>query len=287
MRIPYEGMLAALALGDSNIPLLVSVWGNDFTLHAASTARMASLTRLALDRATALHADCRRDIRLARSWSYPADRPTTVLPGNGGVRKGIFYAEDRSEREPAAAKAPLVIQPRGFRAYVRNDTFFRSIPLVLEKRPEVRFLCPAMQGEERAERWLRALGVAGSVDLLPHQTPQEMAMLFRQAQVAVSPTTHDGTPNTLLEALACGCFPLAGDLEPLREWITPGVNGLLFEPGEPASLAGAVLLALEQPDLRRQAWALNLALIARRAEHELVMRQAEDFYTSIMNLPFL
>ncbi len=32
MRIPYEGMLAADAY--TGIPLIVSIWGNDFTLHA-------------------------------------------------------------------------------------------------------------------------------------------------------------------------------------------------------------------------------------------------------------
>ena len=40
-----------------------------------------------------------------------------------------------------------------------------------------------------------------------------MAALFRQAQVMLSITTHDGTPNTLLEGLASGCFPIAGDIE--------------------------------------------------------------------------
>ena len=38
MRIPYEGMLAALAVqrirNEKKVPLLTSVWGNDFTLHA-------------------------------------------------------------------------------------------------------------------------------------------------------------------------------------------------------------------------------------------------------------
>ena len=38
LRIPYEGMLAADAY--NGIPLLVSVWGNDFTLHAPSTRLM-------------------------------------------------------------------------------------------------------------------------------------------------------------------------------------------------------------------------------------------------------
>ena len=54
------------------------------------------------------------------------------------------------------------------------------------------------------------------------QDPAGMAAVFQGARVAVSPSTHDGTPNTLLEAMSCGSFPVAGDIESLREWIEPG-----------------------------------------------------------------
>jgi glycosyltransferase involved in cell wall biosynthesis len=109
-----------------------------------------------------------------------------------------------------------------------------------------------------------------------------MAELFRRSQVAVSPSTHDGTPNTLLEAMACGCFPVAGDLESLREWITPGANGLLVAPGDPRALADAILLALEQPAFRQRARQHNLRLISERAEYTKVMHIAEEFYRKVM-----
>jgi glycosyltransferase involved in cell wall biosynthesis len=134
----------------------------------------------------------------------------------------------------------------------------------------------------QAETWLKELGVQAAVELLPVIQRARMADLFRRSQVAVSPTSHDGTPNTLLEAMACGCFPVAGDLESLREWLTPGVNGLLADPGDPHALADAVLLALERPDLRARARALNLQLVAERAEHGWVMRSAEVFYQAIV-----
>ncbi len=105
-----------------------------------------------------------------------------------------------------------------------------------------------------------------------------MADLFRRARVAVSPTTHDGTPNTLLEAMACGCFPVAGDLEPLREWITPGENGLLVDPTQPQSLAQAILAALDDPALCARARLANLALIAARADYSRSMASAGEFY---------
>lgn len=280
MRIPYEGMLAALALeGQSAPPLLISVWGNDFTLHAHATPLMAALTRQTLRRADALHADCRRDLRLAHEWGFGAEKPAVVLPGNGGIQSEVFYPPPTTLEEPCAWR---VINPRGLRAYVRNDTFFRAIPLVLAKKPEVRFVCPAMAGEAQALRWVKKLGIASAVELLPRQSREEMAALFRQCQVAVSPTTHDGTPNTLLEAMACGCFPVAGDLESLREWITPGENGLLVDANDPRALAEAILQALERPQMRLQAREINTRLVTERADYRRVMREAETFYTLIV-----
>jgi glycosyltransferase involved in cell wall biosynthesis len=284
MRIPYEGMLASIAIGaglrpsaSHPVPLLLSVWGNDFTLHAPSTPFMRHYTRLALQSASALHADCQRDVRLAQRWGFDAAKPAIVLPGAGGVQPELFYP-------PAVLVAdPVVINPRGIRFYVNNAAFFAAIPLVLMRQPQARFLCPAMAGEPQALRWLDELHIAGRVELLPLQTRPQMAELFRRSRLAASPSTHDGTPNTLLEAMACGCVPVAGDLESLREWITPGQNGLLVDPNDPQSIAQSILLGLEDDVLQQRAYALNAALIAERAEHSQVMRSAQVFYRSLVN----
>ena len=272
MRIPYEGMLAALALSGSSTPLLISIWGNDFTLHAPSTPLMRHYTRRALRRASALHTDCRRDQRLAQDWGFDPAKPGIVLPGAGGIQMDVFYP---SKTE---AQSPLVLNPRGLRAYVRTDTIFQAIRLVHAQRPEVRFACTGMAGQSEALRWVNELGLSAAVELLAPLSRDDMAALFRRAQVMLSITTHDGTPNTLLEGLASGCFPIAGDLASIREWITPGVNGLLVDPGDPQALAQAILQALDQPDLRSRARQINLDLVRERAEYGRVMRQAEEFY---------
>ncbi len=275
MRIPYEGMLAADAYGaltTAQVPLLVSVWGNDFTLHAPSTPGMRHYTEWTMKVTDALHADCQRDIRLAKKWGLQQGKPTLVTPGNGGIRSNVFFP-------PATpAEAPVVLNPRGFRTYVRNDTFFRAIPLVLKARPDARFLCASMAGEREALDWITKLGIEKSVELLPPRPHDLMADLFRQAQVVVSPSVHDGTPNSLLEGMACGCFPVAGDLDSIREWITPGKNGLLVNADDPSALSEAILRGLNEPALRTQAAHENAALIAERAEYTRNMARVLEFY---------
>ena len=282
MRIPFEGILAADALEDlPSIPLIVSVWGNDFTLHAPATPWMGSYTRKALHRADALHADCQRDVRLARHWGFAQDRLAFVLPGAGGIQTDLFYPAVDQAATPGGQERFRVVNPRGIRSYVRNDTFFRSIPLVRQNYPQIEFICPAMLDEPQARRWLEELSLNQGVELLPRQTRPQMAELFRQAQVVVSPSEQDGTPNTLLEAMACGCFPVAGDLESIREWIIPGVNGLLFDPASPQQLADAIVNAYKQPELRQSAREQNLRLVAERAEFGLVMSRAETIYREL------
>ena len=289
MRIPFEGMLAAAA--DPAAPLLISVWGNDFTLHAPASPGMQAHTRRALERADALHADCHRDRRLAHERGFREDLRSIVMPGNGGVRPDLFGAAPKSPSPGSALEAalasipesaPVVINPRGFRGYVRNDTFFKSIPYVLEQMPEVIFLCPAMAGERVAERWTSRLGIGGAVRLLPRLSPNGMAAAYQRAQVMVSPNEHDGTPNTLLEAMACGAFPVVGDLESIREWIQPDHNGFLIDPADPTALAVAITWALRDDEMRSQAKRRNAELIAEQASYPDGMAKAESLYQSLI-----
>ncbi len=283
MRIPYEGMIAssALRLRSSfhsslrSARLIISIWGNDFTLYASSTPLMSHYTRLTLLAADALHADCHRDIRLAKEWGFDPSKPTLVAPGNGGVRTDVFHPNSKPIEEP------VIINPRGFRPYVRNDSFFKAIPLVLAKQPDAKFICASMAGEPQADQWIRELEVGHAVELLPPLPHHEMAQAFRRAQIVASPSIHDGTPNTLLEGMACGCFPIAGDLESIREWITPNKNGLLFDSTNPQSIADAIVSGIENNDLRKKAARVNQEIIATRAEYKHNMQRVEDFYREV------
>ncbi len=281
LRIPFEGMLAASA--HSSVPLAITIWGNDLSLHGSKNGWMRSLTVKTLRRAGGLVADTHRDIRMGLLWGFREDCPTLVVPGGGGIDLTEMHRLRTEITDTLAGSipggVPLVVNPRGLRpGYVRNDVFFESIPLILQHRPDVFFACPSMAGQAEALGWVERLKIGRSVRLLPYLPQTQLWDFFRRSDISVSVSIHDGTPNTLLEAMACGCFPIVGDLESLREWITPGINGFLVEPSKPQALAEAVLLALDKPDLRSKAKEINLDLIRERAEVGLVRSQIEVFY---------
>lgn len=286
LRIPYEGMLASFT--PAGVPVAVSIWGNDLTLHATHTRTMAALTRKTLQRASGLHTDTERDMRLAHDWGFPPDRPGLVAPGNGGIdleQIRHFRAPLSAENEALIPRDhTLIINPRGLRAYTRTDTFFQSIPLILAKEPKTAVICPAMAGEAEAQRWAAAIGADERVVLLPPLPQNQLWDLFTRCPISLSITSHDGTPNTLLEAMSCGSFPIAGDIESLREWIIPGENGILVDPGSPEALAEAVILSLQDQEKRERANRYNLEMVSERAEISKVRPKIASFYQNLLDV---
>jgi glycosyltransferase involved in cell wall biosynthesis len=290
LRIPQEGMVAAQAkrlIGAMrSIPLMISVWGDDFTYHARSSPMMKELTRSTMKKTDALHSDCRRDIKLAIDWGLRIDTMTIVEPGNGGIRREIFFPGEPGQEFINKYSLPkdafFIVNPRGLKGVARTDTFFSAIPRIRKALPNTHFLAVRMAGTGEAQEWVRKLGIGDCTTLLPALAQEEMARLFRLSPVMLSLTTHDGLPNVLLESMACGCFPVCGELESLKEWIEDGRNGYLVPNDDPAAVAEAVIRAAQDSELRRAAGEYNRRLIGERAEWNAVMGRVEEFYRAIV-----
>lgn len=288
LRVPFEGMTAAWARLEP--PLVISTWGNDFTLHARANPLMRFATGRAMQVVAGLISDCRRDLELAKKYGFKEELPSIVLPGNGGLAPEFFNGPSKASARPkdlgdflAALEADeaLVVNPRGFRAYVRSDTFFKAIPGVLARRPRTHFVCPAMAGEPVAEEWIRNLSLESNVTLLEKLEPRDMAILLRRSEVMVSLSEHDGTPNTLLEAMACGAVPVAGRLASVAEWIDSGVNGHLVDPGDVQATTEAIIRVLDEEEWRRRAVEYNREQVGNTATRPVVQTKALRFYEDV------
>jgi glycosyltransferase involved in cell wall biosynthesis len=283
LRLPMEGEALADLRG---FPVLLSIWGNDLTLFAGTYWPHRHSIGRVLRQAEGLMADCTRDIQLAGHFGYRAGKPSLVVPGAGGISSALraspSQAEEWRQRLAIAPGAPVVLNPRGVRQYVRNFEYFHAIPQVLRVCPDAVFVSVGVEGDLAIARTVENLGIGQSVRLLPKVSQVDLAALFRLSSVMVSPSIHDGTPNTLLEGMANGAVPLAGDIESVREWIAPGENGLLFDARDSAQLGGAIIRALGDPAWMEAARQQNRQIVDQRADYSICMARARDFYKGIL-----
>lgn len=282
MRIPYEGMAASLAVKDRR--LITSIWGNDLTLHAPKSWAMAAATRRVLKRTDALHTDCSRDLALARSWGFDGRKPALIMPGSGGVDRRRFHPGTSRVRSELGipAGADVILNPRGVREYVHIPQFLDAAHRVLVERPEAHIICTGFLGQRWIEQRVGTWPERSRLHLLPNMTHDKMADVYRAADVSVSLTSHDGTPNTLLEALACECLPVVGPVASVLEWIEDGVNGLVVTPTDADAVATTLLRALDDEQLRLRSAATNTRVIAERADLNTCMAWAVQFYRTLL-----
>jgi glycosyltransferase involved in cell wall biosynthesis len=285
LRIPYESM-AAVAACPPTVPLAVSIWGNDLTHEALRTRRSSRETRRVLARADLLFADCQRDIDLAKTWGLRPTAATAVLPGGGGIDLARMAEEGRtltsrlSDVLGSESDYRLVVNARGARPYVRNEVLLEALSVMasgLDPRVRVVFVDSAHDAALRRSIECHQLG--NKIIVMGKCSPGEVLSLFVRADVSVSITDQDGTPNSLLEAMAAGAIPVCSDLPSIREWIEPGSNGFLAAFNDPQSVADALRLALDLSDAERKAIRTqNGRIIAARAERGSAGKLAAEQY---------
>jgi glycosyltransferase involved in cell wall biosynthesis len=109
---------------------------------------------------------------------------------------------------------------------------------------------------KRAEQ----LGVMGRCEFLdPYCGSQERERFFESLDVFVLPSLAEGTPNSVIEAMALGLPVVASAVGGVPDLVTQE-TGVLVEPGDPEELADALLRIASDPDRRRR---MGLAAIQR------------------------
>ena len=150
---------------------------------------------------------------------------------------------------------------------------WKGVEVLLAAFARVREACPAAElrlvgsGDGLSE--LRAaagrLGLGDAVTFVGLQRGRELVTEYRRAAVTVLPslTASESFGMTLVEAMACGC-PVVGTLGTGAGYVIDDERtGLLVPPGDPGSLAAAVLRLVQNPSLRTR-----LGAEASRTAHE-------------------
>jgi glycosyltransferase involved in cell wall biosynthesis len=273
MRIQNEAYVAAIA---GYAPWIASVWGQDFNYYARQYLTHRHMTRWTLPRVPALTADCARDVRLAHEFGLPRTATTAVFPTNGGVDMQAF-----SPGEPIEARGPRIVYARGFGPYLRLENLLRALRDV--QLPYILCLIGPSAQLPRLGQLAVSHGVpTNRIELHSYLDTASWVRILQSGRIMVSPSVSDGTPNAMLEAMACGALPVMGGIESIREWIQHGVNGLLFDSDDPQSIRVQIERALQDDHLFTESAAINRQIVADRADRQRVFPEIGEFYRQVV-----
>ncbi len=101
------------------------------------------------------------------------------------------------------------------------------------------------------ERVLETARAEGTMTYLGSVDPDDMAKTLRAYDIVCLPTLlREGFPRALLEAVACGCIPVASDQPAIRQLVVDGETGLLLDPVDADALETAFRRLAGSADLR-------------------------------------
>lgn len=255
--IPNYGFLAALSgMG----PLVVTAWGSDLLIAADRSPFHRFRTRFTLERADLLLSDAEVLSQAAYRFGAPKDR---VLTQPWGIDLSRFRPRPRPKGQHR------VIAYRRLTPLYNYPQIIRAIPEVVKEIAEVQFLIIGEGPErDRLMKLSRSLGVEGYIRFRGRLPLSELIRELASSEVYLSTARSDSTSVSLLEAMACGVFPIVSDIPGNREWIEDGVNGYLVPISHHLTLARRVVAVIRDPELRDRAARLNRRLVEERADFE-------------------
>jgi glycosyltransferase involved in cell wall biosynthesis len=204
--------------------------------------------------------------RLARQWrrKLPHPDPIRVLP--------LVVSSPREWEIPRRAFPYNVVF--GFSGRVeaaKGPTILLRAFAQVCRRHEGAYLRIAGVGPQayRARDEARHLSVADRCEFAGHYSGLEGRSVFMQTlDVFVLPTFAEGTPNSIIEAMAAGLPVIASGVGGIPDMLDEEC-GILVPPGEPTALANAMLRLARDPALRAE-----MGRAARRRYEQLFSPEA-------------
>jgi glycosyltransferase involved in cell wall biosynthesis len=161
--------------------------------------------------------------------------------------------------------------------------FLKVASLVLVSNPDVHFM---IAGSGPMEASLRSeavsLGLAGHIHFLGHVS--DRATIYQALDILFMPSDFEGTPMTLLEAMASGLPVVASAVDGIAEVCTDGGDALLVPPRDVGGYADAINRMLADDTLRQEIGARARETVLARYDIRQLAAKIEKIYEEVLTL---
>jgi glycosyltransferase involved in cell wall biosynthesis len=205
------------------------------------------------------------------------------FPGGGGLSLKTI---DRYCKKGSVSKRRIIIV-KG-RDYIDGDPIGRAMTimkaLLLCKHKLNGYQVIVIQAGKNITHEASKLKVKGiNIICLSGLPYTKLLELMGKTKIFIADTINDGLPNTLVESISLGAFPIHSNLFSLQDWIKNRENGLLVDSGDIKKYAYSINMALSNDNFIDRASKINKKIVFSRLCSDVVKKKMIQIYKDIIN----
>ena len=256
------------------IKWLYSCWGNDLFYYKQFSSHIKKIKKV-LKRVDFLHTDCYRDFEIAKELGF-SRMHVGVIPGGTGYKleETNQYKLPLIERKIILVKGYEHNLGRGLNVIKALESIIKNI----QKYDVVVF-----GAHQKVIDYIKTNQLNFEVFGRHELSHQELMQLMGKSLFYIGNSVSDGMPNTLLEAIAMGAFPMQSNPGKVTEEIIEnGVNGLLINNAESIDeIKGVVLKAISYDEILQSASKKNHDIAIEKLEYSVNKKKVIQIYNLI------
>ena len=255
---------------------IYSCWGSDLYYYGNISSHKKRIVN-ALVRIDYLHADNQRDAILAKDLGFNG-KFVGVIPGGGGYDIEAY----NTHKEPIDKRKVILVKGYEHR-FGRAIAVVKALMLLNKELNDYEIVIFGAHKEvyDFVKKKNLPFKVLGTQEL----NHEALVLLMGKALIYIGNSTSDGLPNTLLEAVVMGAFPIQSNPGNVTaEVVEHGKNGFLIDnPEDFHGIAKLIKIAVEDKELLMKASQYNSDLALKKYNYKDIQHKIINVYQNSLS----
>ena len=262
-----------------NFKWVYSCWGNDVFYYKNKSDHKRIIEKC-LNNIDYFFLECNRDQELIRSITDNGEILGTKFPGGGG-----YHLDDYKKYCVQPHERKLILIKGYEHLFGRALNILSALELISELLKDYSIYVYSAHNtvvekiKKINNQYNLSIEYSSRYDQITHD---ELLEKFGKAKISIGNNISDGIPNTLLEAIISGAFPIQSNPGGVSEdYIENGINGLLInDPESVEEIASHITMAINNSDLINKAFEINQQK-AEELEYSKIKKKVLNAYKQI------
>jgi glycosyltransferase involved in cell wall biosynthesis len=256
------------------IKWLYSCWGSDLFYYYKFNHHFRKINAV-LKRTDFLLSDCKRDVVLAKKTGFKGTS-FGVLPGGSGynIKEYLKHRTEIGDRK--------IILVKGYEHnFGRAVNIIKALLILGDKIKDLKIV--VYGAHKKVIDFINKNNLNITYYGRHELSHSDLLKLMGISKIHIGNSISDGIPNTLLESIIMGSFPIQSNPGgATEEYITDNANGFLInDPNDIQNIAQLILSALKSKDLVETASNKNLKIAKNRLDQKKIEKQILKIYDKI------